>query len=71
VNSVTGFINALINVYTAQHGTWSITARATAGVTGGFTVVTLGLFLLYNNWLLMKVQKAHETELDKASQISD
>lgn len=71
MNSVTGFINALINIYTAQHGTWSITASATAGVTGGFTVITLILFLLYNNWLLMKVQKDHKTELDRSLQLPD
>jgi hypothetical protein len=51
-----GMINTLINVYTAQGGTWSVTATVTVTVTASFTFVSGVLVLLYN-WLLGRVKK--------------
>jgi hypothetical protein len=44
---------------------WSITAKTTAGVTGGFAVISTILLLLYN-WFLMKVQRDHKAELNNS-----
>jgi hypothetical protein len=41
----------LINIYTARHGTWSVTAIITAAVTGTFAGVSALLFLLYSGRL--------------------
>ncbi|KAL6246594.1 hypothetical protein RBB50_006832 [Rhinocladiella similis] len=63
LNSVAGLITTLVNVYTAQHGVWSVTAKITAIVTGSCVGVGGGLFSLYNFGLLRRVQKSHEREL--------
>jgi len=63
LNSIAGLLSTLINVYTAQHGDFSITAKVTAIVTGACTGINLVLFLLYNNWILSKVRSSHEREL--------
>jgi hypothetical protein len=44
LNSLTGFTSTLINIYTAQEGSWSATAIITVTVTGTCTV---GLFVIY------------------------
>jgi hypothetical protein len=41
----------LINIYTARHGTWSVTAIITAAVTGTFAGVSALLYLLYSGRL--------------------
>lgn len=64
MNSIAGLISTLVNVYTAQHGNFSITAKVTAIVTGGCTGVTAILFVLYNNWILQRVKTAHQREMD-------
>ncbi|KUL81604.1 hypothetical protein ZTR_10498 [Talaromyces verruculosus] len=51
VNATTGFANTLINIYTARHGTWSVTAIITAAVTGTFAGISALLFLLYSGRL--------------------
>jgi hypothetical protein len=63
LNSVAGLITTLVNVYTAQHGVWSVTAKITALVTGSCVGVAGGLFGIYNFGLLRRVQRLHEREL--------
>jgi uncharacterized membrane protein YuzA (DUF378 family) len=60
LNAIVGLISTLINVYAAQHGEWSVTARITAIMTGFCTGMNLVLFLVYNNWLLYQVKKDHD-----------
>ncbi|KAI0836074.1 hypothetical protein F5Y06DRAFT_274143 [Hypoxylon sp. FL0890] len=49
LNTTTGLVTTLINIYTAKNGTWSVTAIATVALIGvmlsvmaaGFSVYTL------------------------------
>ncbi|OAP60112.1 hypothetical protein AYL99_05114 [Fonsecaea erecta] len=63
MNSVAGLLTTLVNVYTAQHGVWSVTAKITAIVTGSCVGVAGLLFGCYNFWILRRVQKVHEREM--------
>ena len=63
LNSFAGLISTLINVYTAQRKTWSVTAKITAIVTGACTGVTLILFMLYSQWALKRIQRSHDRDL--------
>lgn len=65
LNSTAGLISTLINVYTAQHGQFSITAKVTIIVTGACSVSSLVLFVLYNNWALSRVKSKHQRELER------
>lgn len=65
LNSIAGLISTLINVYTARHGHFSLTATVTTVVTGVCTAVFTGLFFLYNNYILEKVRKGHHEEWRK------
>lgn len=64
LNSVAGLVSTVVNVYTAQKGVWSITAKITAIVTGSCVGVAGLLFVLYNFWALEKVRVKHERSLD-------
>ncbi|KAL9112998.1 MAG: hypothetical protein Q9227_002863 [Pyrenula ochraceoflavens] len=64
MNSLAGFLSTIINVYTAQHGDWSISAKATGITTGACAGVTLLLFALYNFWVLKRVKRKHAREMD-------
>jgi len=64
LNSFAGLISTLIAVYNQQDGHWSTTAWITAAVTGGIMVVTGVLFGLYNFWLLEKVRRRHDLEME-------
>lgn len=64
LNSFAGLISTLINVYSQQNGTWSVTARVTAVVTGACTVITGLLFALYNFWALGRVRRSHGREME-------
>lgn len=59
LNSATGLITTLINIYTAQGGNWSITAVITCVASGLCAVVFLMLYLTYT-WLLNKVKEREE-----------
>jgi len=50
-------------VYSQQKGDWSITARVTAIVTGSCMVVMGVLFGVYNFWVLERVKKSHERDM--------
>ena len=64
LNSVAGLLTTIVNVYTAQKGVWSITAKITAIVAGSCVGVAGGLFYLYNFWALESVREAHERSLN-------
>ena len=63
MNSVAGIITTLVNIYTAQHGVWSIAARISAIVIGSVMISSALLFAVYNFWALRRVRKIHESEL--------
>jgi len=63
LNSIAGLVTTLVNVYTAQQGVWSVTARVTAIVTGSCVGVAGFLFLTYNFWALRRVRKSHEKDM--------
>jgi len=71
LNSFAGVISTLINVYTQQSGTWSITAKITIVVTGACMTVTGVLFTLYNFWVLGKVRRSHRQEMKSAAANQD
>lgn len=64
LNSVAGLLTTVVNVYTAQKGVWSITAKITAIVTGSCVGVAGGLFFLYNFWVLKRVRNTHEQSMN-------
>jgi hypothetical protein len=64
LNSLAGLISTLTNVYSQQSGSWSITARVTAIVSGAIMVITGCLFVIYNFWVLAGVKKRHGREMD-------
>ena len=63
LNSAAGLISTVINIYSAQGGNLSVTAKMTLCVTGGFTGVFLILFVLYNFWALQRVKAKHQERL--------
>ncbi|CAI6337318.1 unnamed protein product [Periconia digitata] len=65
MNSLAGLISTLVNVYTAQEGTFSVTARVTLVVTTACSAVTVLLFLMYNSIMLKWVKMRHERETKK------
>ena len=64
LNSVAGLLTTIVNVYSAQKGVWSITAKITAIVAGSSAGVAGLLFAAYNFWVLDDVRQTHERELD-------
>ncbi|KAF9737677.1 hypothetical protein PMIN03_000147 [Paraphaeosphaeria minitans] len=62
MNSVAGLISTLVNVYSAQNGQYSVTARATVVVTAALSVVASALFLLYNSVMLTLIKRKHQKE---------
>ncbi|USP77938.1 hypothetical protein yc1106_05212 [Curvularia clavata] len=63
LNSIAGLISTIINVYSAQDGQYSVTARVTIIVTAACSVVAAALFLLYNTIMLRLVRRRHEREV--------
>jgi hypothetical protein len=63
LNSIAGLISTIVNVYSAQDGQYSVTARATLVVTAACSVVAAALFLLYNTIMLGIVRRRHEREI--------
>ncbi|ORY05165.1 hypothetical protein BCR34DRAFT_544032 [Clohesyomyces aquaticus] len=63
MNSIAGLLSTLVNVYSARDGQYSVTAKATLGVTGAFSVVGAALFLLYNYVALSSVKRKHRHEV--------
>jgi hypothetical protein len=71
LNSFAGLISTLVNVYTQQSSTWSVTAKVTAIVTGTCMGVTGALFALYNFWVLDKVRRSHSREMESTAAYQD
>jgi hypothetical protein len=69
LHSLAGLISTLVNVYSSQHGNWSVTAWATAAATGGIMFITGTLFSVYNFSILAKVKKNHEAEMQQFNKI--
>ena len=65
LNSLAGLLSTLVNVYSQQDGTWSVTARVTAAVTGGCMVLLAALFALYNFWILNRVKRSHGRDMER------
>jgi len=63
MNSAAGLISTVVNIYSDQGGTMSITAKVTLCVTGGLTGIFLILFVLYNFWALKRVKSLHDRQL--------
>ncbi|EXJ90315.1 hypothetical protein A1O1_03414 [Capronia coronata CBS 617.96] len=68
LNSVAGLITTLVNVYTAQKGIWSVTAKITAIVTGACVGAAGFFFAIYNFWALRRVREAHERDMGLGEQ---
>ncbi|KAF3008404.1 hypothetical protein E8E13_001331 [Curvularia kusanoi] len=66
LNSIAGLVSTLVNVYSAQDGQYSVTAKVTIVVTAACSVVTAALFLLYNTVMLRIVKRKHEKEIKAA-----
>lgn len=64
LNSVAGLLTTIVNVYSAQKGVWSITAKITAIVAGTSAGIAGSLFAAYNFWVLDDVRQTHERQLD-------
>lgn len=52
-------------------GQYSVTAKVTVVVTAACSVVTAGLFLLYNTVMLKLVKKKHDREVKAAERDGD
>lgn len=69
LHSLAGLISTFVNVYSSQHGHWSVTAWATAAATGGAMLITGTLYSIYNFSILAKVKKSHEDEMQQFNKI--
>lgn len=69
LHSLAGLISTFVNVYSSQHGHWSVTAWATATATGGAMLITGALFSVYNFWMLAKVKQNHQDEMQQINKI--
>ena len=58
-------ITTLINVYTAQGGYWSVTAKINITIVAVYLLTTAALTLIYNNWHLRKIKTPYDRELAK------
>ncbi|KAH8653974.1 hypothetical protein BGZ60DRAFT_460367 [Tricladium varicosporioides] len=68
LHSSVGLITTLINIYTAQGGHWSVTAKITVIVIGLCTGNMSVLYLVYNHWILEKMKTPLDREVAKSGQ---
>jgi hypothetical protein len=61
--ALVGLTTTFINIYTAQGGHWSVTAKITITVVGLHLMTTSMLTLVYDNWFLEKIKTLHDKEL--------
>lgn len=64
LNSLAGLLSTLTNVYSAQRGKYSPTAKSTIIVTSVCSVVAAVLLLLYNLVMLRVVKNRHRMEME-------
>ncbi|GLA44589.1 hypothetical protein AnigIFM63309_004210 [Aspergillus niger] len=69
MNAAAGLATTLINVYTAQSGTWSIMALVTTVMVGSAFFASSLLMILYKYVLLKKVEEEHEMEMRTSASI--
>ncbi|KAF8869932.1 hypothetical protein BD779DRAFT_1446222 [Infundibulicybe gibba] len=60
LNSLTGVISTLVNVYGAQHGDFSTASKITLVVTAAAALVCGVLTLIYSLWKLRGVKRRHD-----------
>ncbi|ROV87173.1 hypothetical protein VMCG_10662 [Cytospora schulzeri] len=65
LNSLAGFIATLVVVDVQHAWHWSISALVTVAVEGGTLAISLGLFVLYDYWLLAKLKREHYRETSR------
>ncbi|KAH5469558.1 hypothetical protein HBI22_195600 [Parastagonospora nodorum] len=71
LNSIAGLVSTLVNIYSAQDGQYSVTAKVTVVVTAACSAVAALLFLLYNMVMLKLVKRKHEREIRNAERYDD
>lgn len=65
LNSLAGFIATLVIVH-VQHGWhWSIAALVTVSIESASLAIGLGMFALYQYWLLAKLKREHHRETSR------
>ena len=65
MNSLTGFISTMANVYGAQHGELSTTSKITIIVTATSTGVLGILTGIYTFWLVRRIKSQHDRTVGK------
>ena len=65
MNSLTGFISTMANVYGAQHGELSTTSKITIIVTAASTGVLGILTAIYSFWLVRRTKSQHDKTVGK------
>lgn len=67
MNAAVGLAGTLAAVYTQQGGAWTATSAAAAGVEAACLIACAGLFVLFNNVLLRRARRLHESTADEKS----
>jgi hypothetical protein len=62
LNSTAGILSTLVNVYTSQHGAWSLTAKVTVAATGACISVSGIAFLVYSRKLKTLVRCGQDVQ---------
>lgn len=68
MNSLAGLVGTVVNVYSAQDGQYSVTAKVTIIVTSACSVCAAALFLIYNCVMLAMVKRRHEKDMRASEQ---
>ncbi|KAF8856255.1 hypothetical protein BDZ45DRAFT_594438 [Acephala macrosclerotiorum] len=71
LHSFIGLMTTIVNVYTAQGGHWSTTAKVTIVVIGVFSGNMSILYLIYKYWILEKLKTPLDKVLAKGSNDRD
>ncbi|KAB8255442.1 hypothetical protein BDV32DRAFT_142071 [Aspergillus pseudonomiae] len=64
LHSTMGFVNTILNVYTARHGTWSIMAIVSTAVSGSFTVTTSVIYIIIQCYILRRIKREHQSVVE-------
>ncbi|KUI61361.1 hypothetical protein VP1G_08536 [Cytospora mali] len=65
LNSLAGFIATLVIIHVQHRWYWSVGALVTVAVEGASLAISLGLFVLYDYWLLAKLKREHCRETSR------
>ncbi|PTB40413.1 hypothetical protein M441DRAFT_70211 [Trichoderma asperellum CBS 433.97] len=63
MHSAVGLGTAILNIYSIQGGQWSITAIVTVSIVGAWLVISVGLYILYNFFLLPRLKELPGTRM--------